>query len=98
MACGWIEQFARADVPGGALGRSCERVYRDYLDRLHAGGLYPRCLIIDDKWQSEYAVDVADPEKWPDLRAFVDEQHENGVHTMLWFKVFDPKDFPTMHA
>ena len=63
MACGWIEQFARADVPGGALGRSCERVYRDYLDRLHAGGLYPRCLIIDDKWQSEYAVDAADPEK-----------------------------------
>lgn len=91
MACGWIEQFARADVPGGALGRSCERVYRDYLDRLHAGGLYPRCLIIDDKWQSEYAVDAADPEKWPDLRAFVDEQHENCVHTMLWFKVFDPE-------
>lgn len=91
MACGWIEQFARDDVPYGAMGRSRESVYRDYLDRLHKAGLYPRCLIIDDKWQSEYAVDVADPEKWPDLRAFVDEQHENGIHTMLWFKVFDPE-------
>ena len=91
MACGWIEQFGRSDLGGGALDRSNERLYREYLQKMNKAGLYPRCLIIDDKWQSQYATDVADPAKWSDLRAFVDEQHANGVHTMLWFKIFDPE-------
>ena len=90
MACGWIEQGARGDLGNGMLG-ACEQLYREYLDRLHNAGLYPRCLIIDDKWQTKYATDYVDTNKWPDLRKFVDEQHEKGVHTMLWFKVFDPE-------
>ncbi len=91
MACGWIEQFARTDIPDSCVGRSRESLYRDYLHKMHTAGLFPRCLIIDDKWQSKYATDVADPCRWPDLRSFVDEQHANGIHTMLWFKVFDPE-------
>lgn len=91
MACGWIEQFARDDVPYSAVDRSREPLYREYLDRLHKAGLYPRCLIIDDKWQKEYATDFVDTEKWSDLRAFTDEQHANGIHTLLWFKIFDPE-------
>jgi len=91
IACGWIEQFARKDYENAPAFRCCEPLYREYLDRLHVGGLDPKILIIDDKWQTEYATDVADKERWPDLRAFVDEQHKKGLATMLWFKVFDPE-------
>lgn len=92
IACGWIEQFARYyDLNIGPVDLACEKVYEDYVERLHKAGLYPRCLIIDDKWQSEYAIDIANPDKFPDLRAFVDRRHAEGIHTMTWFKIFDPE-------
>ena len=91
MACGWIEQEARSDIEGPIHAKACERVYSDYLDRMHAAGLYPRCLIIDDKWQTTYCGDIADPAKWPDLRGFVDRRRKEGIHTLLWFKIFDPE-------
>ncbi len=91
IACGWIEQFARSyDLHIGAMDLACEKVYEDYLERLHNAGLYPRCLIIDDKWQTNYAIDIANPDKFADLRAFVDRRHAEGIHTMMWFKIFDP--------
>lgn len=91
IACGWIEQFARSyDLHVSALDLSCEKVYEDYVERLHNAGLYPRCLIIDDKWQTHYARDIVNPNKFADLRAFVDRRHAEGIHTMMWFKVFDP--------
>ncbi|MBR4204550.1 MAG: hypothetical protein IKQ92_03650 [Clostridia bacterium] len=91
MACGWIEQFADNGLPYRGPDAAREVVYEEYLKRLRAAGLYPRCLIIDDKWQGQYCSDVADENKWSDLRAFVDRRHAEGVHTMLWFKVFDPE-------
>ncbi|MBQ2545653.1 MAG: hypothetical protein II557_05120 [Clostridia bacterium] len=94
VACGWIQQFADNGLPEKGTSGACEPVYLDYLDRLHKAGLHPRCLIIDDKWQSEYCVDIADPAKWPDLRGFVDARRAEGIHTMLWFKIFDPEGLP----
>ena len=94
VACGWIEQFADNGRPEKGTAGACEPVYLEYLDRLHRAGLHPRCLIIDDKWQSEYCVDIADPAKWPDLRAFVDARRAEGIHTLLWFKIFDPEGLP----
>ncbi|MGN1345138.1 MAG: hypothetical protein ACI4V1_00010 [Eubacteriales bacterium] len=91
IACGWIEQFARYyDKKIGPVDLACEEIYEDYVKRLHDAGLYPRCLIIDDKWQTHYAIDIANPDKFPDMRAFVDRRHAEGIHTMLWFKIFDP--------
>ncbi len=94
VACGWIQQFADNGLPEKGTSGACEPVYLDYLDRLHKAGLHPRCLIIDDKWQAEYGTDVADPGRWPDLRGFVDARHAEGIHTMLWFKTFDPEGIP----
>ena len=91
IACGWIEQMAHPEIPISMVDLARESLYEMYLDKLHEAGLYPRCLIIDDKWQTEYCTDVANPEKWPDLRAFVDKRHAEGIHTMLWFKIFDPE-------
>jgi hypothetical protein len=94
IACGWTQQhsengFAERDQNGAR-----ETVYADFLDRLHRAGLYPRCLIIDDKWQSQYGTCTADPEKWPDLRRFADARHAEGIRTLLWFKAFDPEGIP----
>jgi hypothetical protein len=94
MACGWIQQFAENGLKWKGSDAAREPVYLDYIDRLHRAELYPRCLIIDDKWQSEYGTDVANPDKWPDLRRFVDGRHAEGIHTLLWFKIFDPEGIP----
>ena len=69
---------------------ACEEVYENIVGKLRENDLHPSVLIIDDKWMTHYATDVADPEKWPDLRAYVDRQHREGIHTVLWFKLWDP--------
>ncbi len=94
IACGWIQQFAEHGFGCSGPAAARQDVYEDYVRRLHEAGLYPRCLIIDDKWQAEYGTDIADTKKWPDLRGFVDARHAEGIHTMLWFKTFDPEGIP----
>ena len=92
LICGWIEQMARAaageDLKDTDLAR--QDVYEEIAASIRKYGLHPSALIIDDKWQSHYATDVADPEKWPDLRGFVDARHREGIRTLLWFKLWDP--------
>lgn len=91
LVCGWIEQMARAaaqpDVKDTEL--ACQDIYEEIVAAIKKYHLHPSALIIDDKWQSHYATDVADPEKWPDLRGFVDKRHAEGMSTMLWFKLWD---------
>ena len=94
MACGWIEQTAyriKANIARADCDMAYQPTYDHMLSELRRRDLHPQIIIIDDKWQTGYGSAVVNTEKWPDLRAFVDEQHENGVHTMLWFKVFDPE-------
>ncbi len=81
LACGWIEQ---GGWPGGCTEELYERMHR----RLKENDLHPTAVIIDDKWMSHYATDIADPEKWPDFRAYVDRHHAEGINTMLWFMLF----------
>lgn len=90
MVCGWIEQIAHAQTNGlSAPDCANEALYEEMVVKMAEYDLHPTALIIDDKWQSHYATDVADPAKWPDLRAFVDRRHAQGIHTMLWFKLWD---------
>lgn len=51
-------------------------------------------MIIDDKWQKEYGTLEVDPNKWTDLRGFVDEQKAKGIHVLLWFKMWDSEGLP----
>ena len=93
MLCGWLEQAMRVGDPAfpkmtvTELAR--EELYESLVDKLGKYDMHPTALIIDDKWQSHYATDEADPAKWKDLRAFVDRRHAEGIHTMLWFKLWD---------
>jgi len=99
MACGWIEQYARHYETGiRPQDMATQELYEEYVRRLHAAGLDPKVLIIDDKWQSHYATDTADPEKWPDMRGFVEKRRKEGIHTLLWFRLFDEDGFDVPEA
>lgn len=86
--CGWKEQALVPDAasPFDAATQTC---YRQMSDTLDARGLRPSAIILDDKWQQTYGAALPDPHKWPDLRAFTDEQHAKGRRVLLWFKSWD---------
>jgi len=88
LACGWIEQRSYISL-------ACEETYERIHSLLKENDLHPSALIIDDKWMCHYATDEADPEKWPDLRAYVDRHAAEGIRTMLWFKLWDPDGWDT---
>jgi hypothetical protein len=69
-------------------------VYQEFLSALDAHELDPGTITIDDKWQTTYGENRADPEKWPDLRGFVDRQHGAGRHVLLWLKAWDIEGVP----
>ena len=86
--CGWKEQ---AVVPGveNPKDAASQEIYQRMSDTLDERGLRPSAIIIDDKWQKEYGAALPDPEKWPDMRAFVEAQHQKGRRVALWFKSWD---------
>lgn len=93
LVCGWIEQGAYAmtdEKHRSGFDLACEEVYENIVCLLKKNDLHPAAVIIDDKWMTHYATDVADPGKWPDLRAYVDRRHAEGINTILWFKLWDP--------
>lgn len=91
MICGWIEQTTTAAAENIIVhDLANERVYEGLVEKMKRHDLHPAALIIDDKWQEHYATDVADPKKFPDMRAFSDRRRAEGIHTLLWFKLWDP--------
>ena len=91
--CGWKEQAA-AEGYDSIFDAASEDCYRKMAQTLDGRGLRPSLIIIDDKWQKEYGTATPDPKKWPDMRAFVDEQHEKGRRVVLWFKSWNPEGLP----
>jgi len=81
FACGWIEQDEKPS--------NCrEEVYENMIAKLHKNDLNPTAVIIDDKWMTKYAAFEADTSKWPDLRAYADRHHAEGIRTMLWIMLW----------
>ncbi len=94
LLCGWIDQCRREINGRTGSELACEEEYEYLLGQMRKYDLHPTALIIDDKWQREYATGEVDTEKWPDLRAFVDKRHAEGINTLLWFKLWDPEGWP----
>ena len=92
IVCGWIEQIVRSvgDMPCDDPSQiACQPLYEDIIRKIKKYELSAKALIVDDKWQKHYATDEVDPDKWSDMRGFIDERHKEGIHTMLWFKLWD---------
>ncbi len=102
MTCGWLEQYAYGNRHGGSYksydectALACEEVYRNLVRQLKEKKLYPTLMIIDDKWQQTYGDQTPNRDQWPDLRGFIDwNREENGIYTMLWFKLWDAEGLP----
>lgn len=94
IVCGWNEQEVQEDEDWSQQGRANQKVYTKIAGMIQDHGIRPTILIIDDKWQKTYGECLPDPERWPDMRAFTDEMHTRGIHTLLWFRLWGGEGLP----
>jgi len=97
IICGWNEQDALKenfyhDVEQKHLAN--QEVYTKIADMIREYDIPATMLIIDDKWQKGYGDATPDPEKWPDMRAFVEEMHSRGLRVILWFRMWGGEGLP----
>jgi hypothetical protein len=62
-----------------------EYLYRGYVETLEQNGINPGTIIIDMGWAKQPARHTPDPQKWPDLRGFIDREHQKGRRVLLWY-------------
>ena len=58
--------------------------YEESLAKLEAKGINPGILIIDNRWFDDKALLDIDYSLWPDLKGFIQRQHEKGRKVILW--------------
>lgn len=96
--CGWGEQLCcvQRNKDGYKVQHDActQEFYNEMMRKLEKENLHPGSVIIDSKWQKGYGIWEPDEAKWPDLRAFVDEQHKKGIKVMMWLKAWDPEGLP----
>ena len=93
--CGWGAQsyLARRDH-GRAPDYARQKEYEEFIHELEDKGIEPGIIVIDDKWQKTYGENKVDEQKWPDLPAFIRQQHEHGRKVLLWLKAWDAEGIP----
>jgi hypothetical protein len=93
--CGWGAQCHLENTRGGlARDHATQANYDAFLGRLARHGVAPGTVVLDDKWQATYGCNEPDTEKWPDLRGWIAERHEQGQKVLLWWKAWDPEGLP----
>ena len=93
--CGWGEQAPMCGKYNASIfDMASQKVYTEMSEHLDALDLHPTAIIIDDKWQRYYGEALPDPEKWPDMRAFVEQEHKKGRRVVLWFKSWNCEGLP----
>lgn len=93
--CGWGSQcYAASLEQGHAPDYARQELYEQFMKTLDQKGVTPGIVVLDDKWQAAYGENKADTEKWPDLRGFIDKQHQAGKKVLLWLKAWDAEGVP----
>ena len=99
ILCGWGEQCAQSDFQN-VLGKkdnphewnphqyANQANYENMMAELEKRNIPVKTVIIDDKWQKQRGLPLADEGKWPDMRAFVDKMHKKGKKVILWWGLF----------
>ena len=104
--CGWGEQCYQADFNNtlGEKDRPAEwnphqyanqAYYEFIISKLDEQKIPWRTVIIDDKWQKQRGLPLADQGKWPDMRAFIDKMHKKKKKVLLWWGLFTGEGVPT---
>ncbi|KAB8166308.1 hypothetical protein FH609_023380 [Streptomyces sp. 3MP-14] len=95
MFCGWGAQGHRANETGRPAPELSSRAeYDRHLAALAEQGLDPGTVVIDDKWQRQYARWEPDEERWPDLRGWIAERHAAGQRVLLWWRAWANEGAP----
>ncbi|MBQ9965380.1 MAG: hypothetical protein IJP22_01460 [Clostridia bacterium] len=107
--CGWGEQQALASANTVAIAGDNAQVvtskvapaslatqenYTKMMEKLEKEGLHPKFIIIDAHWQETDGNFVVNKKKWPDMRAFIDEQHKKGIRVLLWLRSWSAEGLP----
>lgn len=97
IVCGWNEQGVQCGIVDDGRsqkGFADQETYMKIAGMIEDHGIRPTILIIDDKWQIGYGDFRPNPEFWPDMRAFTDEMHKRGIHTLLWLRLWGGEGLP----
>jgi hypothetical protein len=87
MVCGWENQYQmylaskRQITPQSVCTQA---VYEAHVAALDRAGIDFDMLTIDCGWHRLEGDWFVDPERWPDLRGFVDRLHQRGRRVILW--------------
>ncbi len=106
--CSWHEQVAlgQQKMAGGIRGMGEQEDGEKYIDEctqanferwlhvLHEHGIKPGTIILDADWQADLGRNVVDTARFPDLRGFIDQRHEENQHVLLWMAGWNMDGIP----
>ncbi len=85
MVCGWHWQVTEAArYKTDASGAARQDLYEDMVRTFDRHGVAFDMMTIDAFWGKPDGIWRADPERWPDLRGFIDREHAKGRRVILW--------------
>ncbi len=93
--CGWAEQTREAiDHKTEPHDLATQENYEKWIAVIEKRGLPFGTVVIDDKWQKQYGTFEVDEQKWPDMKGFIQRQHEKRRHVVLWVPAFHKEGVP----
>ena len=75
-----------------------EELVEEWLGALIAHDCKPGILILDDKWQLNLNDADPDPDKFPDMRGWIERCHQRGIKVFLWTAAWNNDDIPLDEA
>lgn len=75
-----------------------EELVEEWLGALLAHDCKPGILILDDKWQLNLNDADPDPEKFPDMRNWIERCHQRGIKVFLWTAAWNNDNIPLDEA
>jgi len=93
---GWGEQCVVAQSHDAArvMQESTYGNYVDFLALLKTQGINPGIVIIGPKWMDNFGNLRPNRDRWPDLRGFIERQHQGGRKVLLWFPAWQVEGLP----
>lgn len=75
-----------------------EELVEEWLGELIAHDCKPGILILDDKWQLNLNDADPDPEKFADMRGWIERCHQRGIKVFLWTAAWNNDNVPEDEA
>lgn len=86
--CAWGEQLYYVYLSGNTsrdIIYSTQSNYERHLNLLEKHGINPGIVVIESRWNAKPGSPLPDMGKWPEMREFIDKQHNKKRHVLLWY-------------